>query len=123
MRKSAMISDFSSTLNGTLIIPPLCLDSRETSHSHYSMQHDRSPAIHLLWVFLIVVVGGESERQGCPIGIHLRSYVSHSELLNCNLCANLGHFLRDLLCFCLFQAKTCNLTYNFDDVDLVWANL
>src|SRR6266566_9729734 len=114
MRKSAMISDFSSTLNGTLIIPPLCLDSREPSHSHYSMQHDRSPAIHLLWVFL---------------------------LLNSNLCANLGHFLRDLLCFflgdrffncrgrlvndcfCLFQAKTCNLTYNFDDVDLVWANL
>jgi hypothetical protein len=67
--------------------------------------------------------------------------VYNIELLNSNLCANLGHLRRDLLSFLLgnslfnrlrglvndrlglFQAQLCNLTYNFDDVDLVGANL
>src|SRR6266516_1253712 len=67
--------------------------------------------------------------------------VDNIELLNSNLCANLGHLRCDLLSFLLgnslfnrlgslvndrlglFQAQLCNLTYNFDDVDLVGTNL
>src|SRR5260370_14344165 len=85
--------------------------------------------------------GGRQYRPTLPRSTTLATTILEIELLNSNLCANLGHFLRDLLslffgdrffnwrgrlvndCLGLFQAKTCNLTHNFDDVDLVWTNL
>src|SRR5215469_1819365 len=44
MRKSVMISAFSSTLNGTLLYLLCAWTSKETLRSHYSMQHKRRPA-------------------------------------------------------------------------------
>jgi hypothetical protein len=76
----------------------------------------------------------------CLSGDKVALAVDNIELLNGNLCANLGHLGRDLLSFLLgnslfnrpgslvndrfsfFQAQACNLTYNFDDVDLVGTN-
>src|SRR5713226_2307084 len=63
------------------------------------------------------------------------------QLLNSDLCAHLGHLVSDLLglflrdCFfnglgslinhslCLFQTQAGDFAHNFDDVDLVGANL
>ncbi len=62
-------------------------------------------------------------------------------LFDSDLCTNLGHLRSDLLglflgdgffnrlgslvndCLGFFQAQTCKFAYNFDDVDLVRANL
>ena len=138
-----MISAFSSTLNGTLLYLLCAWTSKETSVRIIACY---TIGVQLIPFALLVFENQRCAGLLCETSAHWAPikgalHLNISLLLNSNLRANLGHFLRDLLgfflgdpffncrgslvndCLCLFQTKAGNLTYNFDDIDFVWSNL
>src|SRR5579859_7728195 len=123
-----MIPAFSSAGSGTLVTPPVCRTEQSKGNFQVALYHAYDPDA------IAGYQGGDKPRPG-------RSDCSEQSLLNGNFRADLGHFVSDALGlffrdaffdgfgslvndgFGLFQAQAGEFAHDFDDIDLVGANL